>query len=261
MAIRNESIDKTIDRTRRMHGRSSVSRREDGVQSLTRAAAGLDSDAMRELVQGSIAEHGVLMTWEQLIRPVWSRLRNRRDDTGLSLGSELIFGRAMTEALVRIRPRPTVYGPTVLLACANEKHRTLPLDVLAAALAESGANCCVLGARVPAQAVAAAIGGLRPGMVIIWSQTSETADPAELLRIIAAPTTSTLIAAGPGWDAVAVPRLVMRPGDVGTATVMALTLLAGRSAEPVAAHNDHLHQARRREGGPGGRVGTADDQR
>ncbi len=195
------------------------------VRDLAEAAARLDGDAMRPMAQASIAEYGAMMTWDQLIRPVWDRLRTRPDDAG----AELVFSRAMTEALAVVRPRRTVFPSSVLLASADEEGRALPLTVLAAALGESGARCSVLGAPVSAGTLSTAIGRLRPGIAVIWTEPSDTTDAGELRTVIATSARCTLIAAGPGWDAVAVPAGVIRPGDVGTATVLVLALLAAAS--------------------------------
>lgn len=204
----------------------SLSRDEGNVRSLTAAAAQLDGEGIRQMVQGSIAERGVLMTWEQLVRPVWERLRTQSDNDGWSVGEELVLNRATIEALRTFRPRRTAFPAPALLACVNEEHHTLSLEVLAAALTESGANCCVLGARVPARALADAVGRLKPRVVVIWSQTSDTADAGEISTVMTAGLTTTVVAAGPGWDAAAIPPLVTQPNDVGTATILTLTLLA-----------------------------------
>ena len=69
----------------------------------------------------------------------------------------------------RSLPRPAPEVPPVVLACAPHDEHTRPLHVLAAALRERGMPARLLGARVPAEALAAngaaqrRAGGLRLG--------------------------------------------------------------------------------------------------
>ena len=53
--------------------------------------------------------------------------------------------------------------PAILLACADEEQHSLPLEALAAALAETGVPSRLLGARVPPDALARRGRADRPG--------------------------------------------------------------------------------------------------
>jgi MerR family transcriptional regulator, light-induced transcriptional regulator len=90
--------------------------------------------------------------------------------------------------------------PRVLLAAADEEQHTLPLEALAAALAEAGVPTRLLGARVPAAALADAIARTGPDVLILWSQTPSTGNPAQLRHLMTVPRPPLMIAAaGPGW--------------------------------------------------------------
>ena len=140
------------------------------VSSLVRAALRLDVGTVTDAVGASVADHGVVWTWERLIRPVWTQLGGGRDDTDVPVAAERLFSRAVFQVLTAARPLRDRAPARVLLACADEEHHTLPLDAFAAALAELGVGNCVLGARVPPTAMAAAVRRLRPAVVVIWSQ-------------------------------------------------------------------------------------------
>lgn len=99
---------------------------------------GLDVGTVIDAVGTSIADHGVVWTWERLIRPVWTELGGGSDDTDVPVAVERLFSRAVSQVLIAAR-RPRDRAPArVLLACADEEHHTLPLDALAAALAVPG---------------------------------------------------------------------------------------------------------------------------
>ncbi len=176
------------------------------VNDLVRAAVRFDIEAVTDAVRVSIADHGVLWTWDQLILPVWSALGCGRDDTGEPVLSERLFSRALFQVLATTLQPAHRVPAQVLLACADEEERTLPLDALAAALAEAGVSTCVLGARVPPQAVGAAADRLQPAVVLIWSQVADTADPRQITSHLTSGLAPTVIAAGPGWDPQRSPR-------------------------------------------------------
>lgn len=196
---------------------------------LLRAALRLDDGGALDTVRPLIDEHGVLCTWERMIRPVWIVLGNDR----ALCGAERLFTRSMSQALGVVRRPWTATGPQVLLACSDEEHQALPVDVLAAALAEHGVSGCVLGARVPPRAVAVAAHRLRPKVVVVWSQTRDTADPAQVGSLSVDCPGPAVIAAGPGWRPAALPRRVAPAADVLATVKVTLALLGGPGAEPV----------------------------
>jgi hypothetical protein len=201
------------------------------VSSLVRAAVGLDVGAVIETVGTSIADHGVVWTWERLIRPVWTQLGGGRDDTDVPVAAERLFSRAVSQVMIAAR-RPHDRAPAwVLLACADEEHHTLPLDAVAAALAELGVSSCALGVRVPPTAMAGAVRRLRPAVVVIWSQTGDTADPRQITSLLKVCPGPEVITAGPGWDIAGLPAQAATSTSVVAAMKLTQALLgAARSS-------------------------------
>ncbi|MET8152489.1 MerR family transcriptional regulator [Actinoplanes sp. NPDC049668] len=213
----------------RLGGHEPVSLFSPDARRLARAATDLDTDLMVRTVQASIDDIGVVSTWEQLVQPVWHYLGSQTDDHDQRVVSERIYVQSAMKALSAARRPPRLSPPSVLLACADEEVQVFPLEALVAALQESGASCCVLGARVPPYALANAAIRLRPPVVVIWSQSRETADPAQIAIVLEAHPTSTMIAAGPGWSPAELPPQAVRATDLSTALVLALAVLEGHT--------------------------------
>jgi hypothetical protein len=167
---------------------------------LARAAMHLDSAAMRDLLIVVVSEHGVIGAWNDVIMPVLIGIGERYEATRRFIEVEHLISRSVTEVLGGV-PRPGAsLPPRVLLAAADEEQHTLPLEALAAALAEAGIPTRLLAPRVPSAALADAVARTGPDVVIIWSQTPPTGDVTQLTRMAAADHPPLLIAAaGPGW--------------------------------------------------------------
>ncbi|GAB7041536.1 MULTISPECIES: MerR family transcriptional regulator [Catenuloplanes] len=195
---------------------------------LATAAMRLDAPAMRELITQAIAEVGVIQAWTDLLVPVLVGVGERYAATGRYVEVEHLLSRSVSEALGAVT-RPVAYGvsPQVLLACADEEQHSLPLEALAAALAERGAACRLLGARVPAAALADAVARTGPLAVVLWSQLPSTGDPAQLHALMAGVRHAMLlIAAGPGWKRDALPAGTAAPTSLDDAVALVLPLLA-----------------------------------
>jgi MerR family transcriptional regulator, light-induced transcriptional regulator len=109
----------------------------------------------------------------------------------------------------------------VLLACADEEQHSLPLEALAAALAERSVGCRLLGARTPPAALQAAVARTGPALVLLWSHDSATANPAQMQPLLAGPAHRPLVAvAGPGWGD-DLPETVLRPQRLADAVALA----------------------------------------
>lgn len=194
---------------------------------LARAAMRLDTPAMRELIERSVAEHGVVATWDTVLLPVLVGIGERHASTAALVEVEHLISRTVSEVLGAV-PRPGVTGPApaILLACADEEQHSLPLEALAAALAEAGTPCRSLGARVPPPALRDAVARTGPLAVLVWAQTADCADPTQLTALLNAPGRPLLVAAaGPGWSTV--PPEVVVPTSLAEA--LAVTSTAARS--------------------------------
>ncbi|WP_455713476.1 cobalamin-dependent protein [Streptomyces virginiae] len=108
-------------------------------------------------------------------------------------------------------------GP-VILACTPTEQHTLPLEALAAALAQHGWPMRMFGAAVPADALDASVRRLGPAAVALWSQSHSTADMSVVRRVAAtgfglrgARIAPMVMLVGPGWPPAAAGTGMTRP--------------------------------------------------
>ncbi|GAA2701490.1 MerR family transcriptional regulator [Micromonospora olivasterospora] len=201
-----------------------VGRAGPAARGLARAAVRLDSVAIAEAIGRHLAAEGVVATWDRLLRPVLAGIGDRHAATAGLIEVEHLVSRCVSEAFAAVARGRTAAGPArILLSCADEEQHTLPLEALAAALTEAGVAYRTLGARVPAAALVEAVNRTGPAAVVLWSHTRDTASPAQLAALLSGPRRPLLVlAAGPGWQADALPAGVLRPADLAEA--LALTL-------------------------------------
>jgi hypothetical protein len=167
---------------------------------LARATIRMDAPAQRDILQMAVANHGVVAAWEQVMLPVLIGIGERYESTQRFVEVEHLISRSITEVLAAVPRPPSDQLPRVLLAAADEEQHTLPLEALAAALAEIGVPSRLLGARVPPLALADAMARIGPVVVVLWSSIARTADPEQLQRVLTGPHPPLLAAAaGPGW--------------------------------------------------------------
>ncbi|MFI7051074.1 MerR family transcriptional regulator [Streptosporangium canum] len=169
---------------------------------LARAAVALDSQAVADWIGAALGRHGVMWTWENLVRPVFGTICRRQAETGASVEVEHLFSDRVLAALARLVERPArpVNERPVLLACAEDEQHSLPIYALAAALTvDHHVETRVLGARTPYPALADAMRRLGPAVVFVWSQIPATGDPAPLASLPLLRPASRVIAGGGGW--------------------------------------------------------------
>jgi hypothetical protein len=198
---------------------------------LARAAMRLDAPAQRDILEMIITNLGVVDAWNQVIMPVLIGIGERYEATRRFIEVEHLMSRSVTEVLSSV-PRPSSDQlPRVLLTAADEEQHTLPLEALAAALAEAGVPSRLLGARVPSEALSDAVARTGPAAVVVWSQTVRTGDPEQLLRLTTGPHRPLLVAAaGPGWPQHGVPVGVPVLGSL-TEAVRILAVAAADSRQ------------------------------
>ncbi|PZG20359.1 MerR family transcriptional regulator [Micromonospora craterilacus] len=203
-----------------------VGRAGPAARGLARAAMRLDAAAISETISRTIATDGVVGTWDRLLRPVLVGIGERHAATAALIEVEHLVSRCVSTAFAAVTAaRPAPGPPRILLSCADEEQHSLPLEALAAALAEVGVGHRILGARVPLTALLDAVGRTGPAAVVVWSHTRVTADPAQLTALLTAPRRPLLVlAAGPGWQADALPAGVVRPLDLAEAVSLAVTI-------------------------------------
>jgi|SRR4051794_8702353 MerR family transcriptional regulator, light-induced transcriptional regulator len=208
-----------------------VGRAGPAARGLARAAVHLDSATMRDILQRSIEADGVVSTWDNLLLPVLIGIGERHTVTRQLVDVEHLLSRTSSEVLGAVpRPSSATTSVRILLACADEEQHSLPLEATAAALAEAGVACRMLGARVPSSALIDSISRTRPAVVMLWSQSANTADVGQLQALLNGPGRPLLVVAGgPGWNAESLPAEVVAPTSLSEAMHFAMA----------AAHSDH----------------------
>ncbi len=198
-----------------------VGRSHPAARGLARAALRLDAAAITELLGEQVARTGVVRTWEDIVAPVLRGIGARYAATGALVEVEHLLSACAAAALAAV-PRPDSAGPPrVLLGCADEELHSLPIEALAAGLAQAGLAVRQLGARVPPRALREAVRRTGPAAVALWAHADRYAVPAQLLDLTELPDPpALLIAAGPGWDAVRLPRSVHRPRTLSEAVAI-----------------------------------------
>ncbi|MGW0122303.1 MerR family transcriptional regulator [Streptomyces sp. NPDC003327] len=177
---------------------------------LARAAVRLDAPAMEELLRAALAEYGLVTSWEEIMAPTlhavgrkWESSEDRYVEVEhlLSWHISTTLRRAAVSG-----PGATSQVPPVVLACVPSEQHTLPLEALAAGLAERGLPTRMFGAAVPAEALDAAVRRSGPAAVVLWSQARSTANHALAQHVArtafgvrGARTAPLVLLAGPGW--------------------------------------------------------------
>lgn len=189
------------------------------VRGLARASMGLDAAAVADDLARGVAADGVEVTWESLLLPVLVAIGDRWAATGDGVDVEHLLSACASGVFRQYAaavPDPVNVRP-VLLACAAGELHSLPLDVLAAALAERRIATRLLGAAVPVRAMASAVRRIGPGALVLWSQLRATASLAQLAAVPATRPPVAVIAGGPGWPTGGLPEKVGFAGDLHSA--------------------------------------------
>jgi DNA-binding transcriptional MerR regulator len=173
---------------------------------LNRAALTMDARGVAQLIQRHITAAGVVATWDDVMVPVLENIGRRWETTGEGVEIEHLFSEAAIATMAAIssrleQPRNTAQ---VLLSCAEDEQHSLPLHAVAAGLAERGVSARQLGARVPLEALAAAVRRTGPAVTLLYAAmpVPETA-LGEVLRRTRP--NSRILLGGPGWGTPALP--------------------------------------------------------
>jgi methanogenic corrinoid protein MtbC1 len=182
---------------------------------VARAALRLDAAALDGLLSAVIEEHGLVVAWAEVIMPTLQAVGRKWESSGERyVEVEHFLSWHVSGALRRHAP-PAVAdrpGATTVLACVPAENHTLPLEVLAAALAERGLPVRMFGGALPVESLVAAVRRTGPVAVGLWAQSRTTAS-RPLAQYVAAiewgvrgarrkPVVLTL---GPGWAGQTVP--------------------------------------------------------
>jgi methanogenic corrinoid protein MtbC1 len=198
------------------------------IRSLNRAAATLDASGCDQVISNSLENHGVVWTWENVLIPVLVALGEKWEQTGEGVEQEHLIAESIT-GLFRNRAN-SVSEPEnarpVLLACAPHELHTIPMYAIAAGLAEQNIASRILGARMPAEALASAAKKIGPSAIVVWSQSQGTADITIWEAVEPMRPAPLLMSAGPGWIS-DLPEGVVKSQDF-TSTLIALAAASGR---------------------------------
>ena len=189
------------------------------VSGLARAAMALDRSAVIDQLRRALFAAGVAETWESLLAPVLVAVGERWAATGDGVDVEHLLAGCASGVLREYAGRldGSVNARPVVLACVAGELHSLPLDVLAAALAERRIAAHVLGGAVPARALASVVRRIGPAALFVWSQLPATGDPAQLAAVPVTRPAVAVIAGGPGWDPERLPRRCPRATDLRSA--------------------------------------------
>jgi hypothetical protein len=196
-----------------------VGRAGPAARGIASAAMRLDMPTVRERIAAQVSTRGVVGAWTEVLVPVLIGIGKRHAATNRFVEVEHLLSRCIGEVLGTVG-RP-VAPAHILLACADEEQHSLPLEAMAAALAEQGVSCRLLGARVPTGSLLEAVRRTGPAVVVIWSHSTATGDPAQLRALQELPARPAIIvAAGPGWTSP--PPGILTPATLADAMSIAL---------------------------------------
>jgi DNA-binding transcriptional MerR regulator len=193
----------------------------DACAAAVEAAKRLDTTRCADVLTRAVRGWGVVRTWDRVCRPAMTSVeRAQRDDPGC-IADEHALSWAIATSLHRVH-RPS-RDASVLLACAPGEQHSLPVDALAAALAERGVSARVLGASLPLPALVSAVRATTPASVLLWSHRTDPAHHAAAAAVMELGT--RLLVAGPGWR----PPVsgVGNPGTLAEAVAMVGAAAAG----------------------------------
>ncbi|MGV9314935.1 MerR family transcriptional regulator [Streptomyces sp. NPDC003691] len=189
---------------------------------VARAALRLDAVALDTLLRTAVEEHGLIAAWTEVIMPTLQAVGRKWETSGERyVEVEHFLSWHVSGALRRHAPpvAPGRPGTTTVLACVPGENHTLPLEALAAALAERRLPVRMFGAAVPAESLVTAVRRTGPAVVGLWAQSRTTASGSLAGHIAGmewgvrgARRKPAVLTLGPGWAGRAVPGLPRPPG-------------------------------------------------
>ncbi|NKQ58124.1 MerR family transcriptional regulator [Amycolatopsis sp. K13G38] len=197
---------------------------------LRSAALAMDGAAVQRLLADSIADAGVLASWENVIDPVLTAFGAGWDGTHARPEAEYLLSECVLGALIRATPvprEPRNQRP-VLLSCVPGERGALPLYALAACLAERDVGTQLLGAAPPADVLAVAVRRSAPSAVVLLARREPVAEPRLFSRLARGRQRSRLFALGEGWSRAALPGKIEMLSDLRQAVGRVEYVLLGR---------------------------------
>lgn len=163
----------------------------------------LDSRACLAVLAQAVQTYGVVAVWDEVCCPALVEVEHewQTDSEPVTcVPREHVLSWAIAAAVHHVLPTvPEDRRPAVLLACVEGEQHTLPLEALAAALAERHVPVRMMGAGLPTDGLVAAARALSPAVVVVWALRQDTAHGDVLRRFRRLPL--RCVTAGPGWSA------------------------------------------------------------
>lgn len=175
--------------------------REELVDSLMRAAHSMDRQFVHELLEAEVRSHGIINTWSEVIVPTLMMIGDEWAITGSGIEVEHMFSEIVKNVLqnqIKSTQDPINVRP-VLLACVGEETHSLALFALQVALTHMNVEVQFLGARTPAEAVAATVKRSAPPAIFLWAQMDIHGDLKVIEKIPSVRPNPRIILGGPGW--------------------------------------------------------------
>jgi DNA-binding transcriptional MerR regulator len=176
--------------------------REDVVAAINKALQAFDIDFVEEALRSEFDEHGVEITWHEIIVPSLIEIGEAWQASGEGVEIEHAFTELLKKIL-RERSMPIdnpVNGHPVVIAAVGEEAHSLPLHALEALLSEMNIKTHFLGARTPFEAVSATVTRLAPPAVFLWALFPQNANPDFYRNLPAIRPAPRIVLGGPGWD-------------------------------------------------------------
>jgi len=175
------------------------------VRGLARAASRLQEEVVTAAVLGSLEEHGVLPTWNDLVLPVLVAAGEHWHGSGVGIEIEHLLTQALVTAFTShtFNQVEIAQTPSVVLACGPSEDHVLTLHALRAALSERGIAARTLGARTPLAALSSTVRLTRAPAVFIWATMPAGVNSADLATLRGARRGLTVAVGGPGWSRLA----------------------------------------------------------
>ena len=192
------------------------------VRGLGRAAMALDGRAVTAALREQVQRHGVLHTWDSVLRPLLVAVGARWAATGEGVEVEHLLSESAAVVLREVATRaeePPDRRP-VLLAGAPDDQHVLPLHALGAGLAERGVASRTLGGALPGPALHAAVARTGPAVLFVWAQLPGTADARVLHALPVTRPATSVVVGGPGWSDGDLPRRVTLAADLPHAVAL-----------------------------------------
>jgi MerR family transcriptional regulator, light-induced transcriptional regulator len=188
------TLDLPAGRKRRDHSDGDL----DLYAGLAAAAESLAAAELARVARSVLAQRGVVAAWTQVFAPHLRALGRRWSSTGQGIECEHLTVAVLQSVLRKdaLRRRARGSQPGALLSAVPGEVHTLPLDALAAALAEAGLACCVVY-DLPAPALRGALKRSAAGPIVVWARGSAHHGVTVLRELHS--TGAPLYAAGPGW--------------------------------------------------------------